>query len=61
VAASAFCWGFDDGNATGAGLVLTPATPLGRGRITADPILSLTTPQGAAATCDIYVMGFAVI
>jgi len=47
-------------NATGAGLVLTPATPLGRGRITADPILSLTTPQGAAATCDIYVMGFAV-
>jgi len=47
-------------NATGAGLVLTAATPLGRGRITADPILSLTTPQGVAATCDIYVMGFAV-
>jgi hypothetical protein len=31
------------------------------GRVTADPILSLSTPQGAPATCDIYVLGFGVI
>lgn len=30
------------------------------GRLTADPILSLTTPQGAAATLDLYVYGFGV-
>ena len=29
----------------------------GKGALTATPILSLTTPQGGAATADLYIMG----
>lgn len=44
---------------TGTNLILTTATA-GRNRRTEDLILSLTTPHGSAATCDIYVFGFPV-
>lgn len=43
---------------TGTPLTLTITC---RGRRTEDPIFSLSTPQGAAATADIYVMGYAVV
>jgi len=42
------------------GQAMTLTTNDATGRLTADPILSLTTAQGAAATCDIYVMGIGV-
>jgi hypothetical protein len=45
---------------TGTNLILTTATA-GRNRRTEDLILSLTTPHGSAATCDIYVFGFGVL
>lgn len=43
------------------GQALTVVAADSTGRLTADPILSLTTPQGAAATLDIYVMGWRVL
>lgn len=44
---------------TNTNLILTTATA-GRNRRTEDLILSLSTPHGSAATCDIYVFGFGV-
>lgn len=42
------------------GQALTVVAADTTGRLTADPIFSLTTPQGVAATCDLYVLGFGV-
>lgn len=47
-------------SSSGAGLALTPGSA-GQGRLIADPILSLTTGQGAAATADFYIIGYGVL
>ena len=43
------------------GQALTVVAADATGRLTADPIFSLTTAQGSAATCDLYVIGFGVL
>ncbi len=48
---------YSGANAAGAGVDLT-ISAAGRGVLTATPIFSLTTGQGAAATGDILVFGY---
>lgn len=50
---------YSGANATGAGGACSFA-PLGAGPQTATPILSLSTPQGGAATADFYYVGSAI-
>lgn len=47
-------------SSSAAGFALT-ATATGQGRQTVDPILSLTTGQGVAATADFYIIGYGVL
>lgn len=51
---------YTDLSTSAMGLALT-ANATGQGRQTVDPILSLTTGQGAAATADFYLIGYGVL
>lgn len=55
VVAASQAWG----NLNAADKVMYPAiSSAGMAKLTGDLYLSLTTPLGASATCDVYVMGF---